>query len=85
MKLILIQPNFIPNLFILNFQLNNSELGTAQPQLVLINVIMLVGSQNLFTTHSGKEEVSQIFTQSRFITLMTTHFEQDMVIQTQDF
>ena len=46
---------------------------------------MLAGSQNLFTTHSGKEEVSQIFTQSRFLTLMTTHFEQDIVIESQNF
>ena len=52
---------------------------------VLVNVIMLAGSQTLFTTHSGKEEVSQIFTQSRFLTLMTTHFEQNMAIQPQDF
>ena len=52
---------------------------------VLVNVIMLAGSQTLFTTHSGKEEVSQIFTQARFLTLMTTHFEQNMAIQPQDF
>ena len=53
MKLILIQPNFIPNLFILNFQLNNSELGKAQPRLV--SMIMKLDSAAL---HSAQPKVT---------------------------
>ena len=55
------------------------------PGNVLINVLMLAGSQHLFTTHSGSEEVSQVFTQSRFLSLMTSHSEQDIVIASKKF
>ena len=63
MKLILIQPNFIPNLFILNFQLNNSELGTAQPQLVfLYNLTSHLASHR--TSYSPKIAVTSYFATS---------------------